>query len=60
MEFLTDAALYVSGNVLHNIYTDIKIHNYTIYLICHQLSVLLDLLDALDYYDTNWTLVFSS
>ena len=60
IEFLTDAALYVSRNVLHNKYSDIKIHNYTIYLICHQLSILLDLLDALDYCDANWTLIFSS
>ena len=59
MEFLTDAALYVSGKVLHNKYSDIKIHNYTIYLICHELSVLLDLLDGLDYYDTNWILMVS-
>ena len=58
MEFLTDVALYVSGNVLHNKYTLIKIHNSTIYLICHQLSVLLDLLDAMDYYCTCQTLIF--
>ena len=59
MEFLTDTALYASGKVLHNKYSDIKIHNYTTYLICHELSVLLDLLDGVNYYDINQTLMFS-
>ena len=58
MEFLADAALYVRANVLQNKCTVIAINISTIYLICHQHSVLLDLLNAVKSCCANWTLMF--